>query len=210
MPSLQRPGSSNDDNLVAIVEHMVGRGWRHIVYASSAAVYGDSETYPRRPDEPLAANGRYAALKLACERLVARAGGTVARLANVYGSGMSPHNVVSEILCQIPGAAPVRVRDVTPVRDYLWIGDAAAGLAALAEGRPGGIFNLGTGRGTSVGAVARLALCLAGEDARTVEAREAAGRRSHLTLDTASTLAATGWRHEVALEAGLARLIQGR
>lgn len=201
-------GEAQDDDLVSIVEHTVTRGWRHIVYASSATVYGDSEIYPRRPDELVAVSGRYASLKFACERLVARAGGTVARIANVYGPAMSPYNVVSEILAQIPGTAPVCVRDLTAVRDYLWIGDAATGLATLAEGRPGGIYNLGTGRGVSVGVLARLALCLAGEEARPVEARETAGRGSHLTLDAASTLAATGWRAEVALETGLARLVR--
>ena len=47
------------------------------------------------------------------------------RLANVYGPGMAANNVMSDILGQVPGDGPLVVRDIAPVRDYLWIEDAA-------------------------------------------------------------------------------------
>ena len=186
---------------------LLGRGWAHVVYASSAAVYGDGETAPRRTSESIAPRGAYAAAKAASEQAVLAAGGAVARLANVYGPGMAPNNVFADILRQIPGEGPLTLRDLAPVRDYLWVDDAAAGLAALAAARKSGLFNLGTGTGTSVGNLARQALACAGERGRPVHATVTAGRDSHLVLDAADTAAQVGWSPSVSLDDGLRRLM---
>jgi nucleoside-diphosphate-sugar epimerase len=94
-----------------------------------------------------------------------------------------------------------------PVRDYLWVDDAAAGLVSLAAARRGGAFNLGTGVGTSVGELAGKALACAGETGRAVEASDAAGQPSYLVLDIADTTAQAGWSPRVALDDGLRRLM---
>jgi UDP-glucose 4-epimerase len=181
--------------------------WEHLVYASSAAVYGDAEPAPRRTDEAIAPRGAYAEAKATNEHAVLAAGGTVARLANVYGPGMAPNNVLADILRQIPGEGPLTLRALAPVRDYLWIDDAAAGLAALATAREAGAFNLGTGIGTSVGELARKALVTAGQSGRPVVASEASDPASHLVLDVADTAARVGWSPAVALDDGLRRLM---
>ena len=71
------------------------------------------------------------------------------RPANIYGPGMSKNNVLSTILQQIPGMGKLEVMDTNPVRDFIWVEDAAEGIVALAlsifkDGNKCALFNLGT------------------------------------------------------------------
>jgi UDP-glucose 4-epimerase len=185
-------------------------GWGHVIYGSSAAVYGDEKDYPRRADEPVTPRVAYARAKRACEEAALAAGGAVVRLANLYGLGMAENNVLSDILAQIPGEGPLKVRDTAPVRDYLFIDDAARGLAAAVAARASGVINLGSGRGISVGDLAKLALSLAGEEQRPIVATAPSGRPSSIVLDIGETEAALGWKPQADLEQALARLIASR
>jgi UDP-glucose 4-epimerase len=185
---------------------LLAKKWGHVVYASSAAVYGDEDRAPHRTDDEIKPRGAYAQAKVACEQDVLAHGGTVSRIVNVYGPGMAENNVISDILRQIPGDGPLIVRDRKPKRDYLWIGDLSDGLVALAMSLKPGIFHFGTGRGISVGEVARIALDRAGEPRRTVCA-SGDERESHLVLDVSETTAQLGWKPRVAIEHALANLL---
>ena len=44
-----------DESAVKLCKELSKRPWRHIVYASSAVVYGDEQIYPRHPDEKIVA-----------------------------------------------------------------------------------------------------------------------------------------------------------
>jgi UDP-glucose 4-epimerase len=195
---------------VELCAALFARPWRHVVYASSAVVYGDAVERPRRSDEPPAPVGAYAGGKVACEALACAAGGSVARLANLYGPGMAPNSVTAAILAQIPGNGPVRVRDAAPVRDFLWVVDAAAGVVTMATQSKPAIHNLGSGIGIAVGDLARTALAVAGESHREVVATAPAGRRSHIVLDPEETTAAIGWRAATPLARGLQQLVAVR
>jgi len=186
---------------------LLSKSWAHVVYASSAAVYGDDVSRPRRAHEPVTPGSHYGRAKAACESQILAVEGSVARLANLYGPGMAANNVISDILKQIPGTGPLTVRDGAPVRDYLWVEDAARGIADLASKRAGGIVNFGTGRGISVDQLARSALDLAGETQRHVIASAPAAKPSHLVLDITAATRTLGWQAEVTVEEGLQVLL---
>ena len=205
--SVSASGDLHVSEAVDALQCLVERGYGHVVYASSAAVYGDEELASRRVGDRTGGDDPYMRGKLACEALVAKVGGASVRLANVYGAGMSRKNVVSTILRQIPGVGPLQIRDGAPVRDFLWIGDATAGVAAVAEQRKSGVFNLGSGRGVAIRDLARMALMAAGEAHRHCEETRPGSRTSHLVLDVAATETAIGWRAQVAVEEGIARLV---
>lgn len=194
------------------LENLLEKAWGRFVYVSSAVVYGDALPHPRRPDEPVAPSSPYGQAKAACEALAQTKGAAVVRLSNIYGPGMSSGTVLGILLDQIPGQGPVTVRDTSPVRDYLWVEDAARGLADIARGQEAGVFNLGTGRGTSVLALALAALNAAGEGTRPVRAAAAAAAitPSTVRLDPSATTAVFGWQPRVAVEDGIARLIAAR
>lgn len=180
--------------------------WSYVVYASSAAVYGDAGHAPHRTDEAIAPLGIYARAKAACEQDALAGGGAVARISNVYGSGMASNNIIADIVGQLAVDRPLMIRDLRPVRDYLWIDDLAKGLTALTMSRRRGIFNFGSGQGHSVGEVARLLLDYAGQSGRSIQATETA-RESCLVLDVSGTTARLGWKPSVSIEQGLAKIL---
>lgn len=202
--------SAFHDAEIELCRFLTSRKWRHIVYASSAVVYGDGKEYPRRTDEPVKADSDYARVKLACEEIVGSVGGTCLRFANLYGPGMAANTVISEILRQIPGSGPLLLRDVSPIRDFLWIDDAARCLTAVCSLTPGGVLNVGSGRGTSVGDIARLALELAGEISRPVIGRTTANSISSLALDISRARSVLDWYPKIDLRAGLSVLLHGK
>jgi len=191
-----------------LCERLLSRPWAHVVYASSAIVYGDDLPTPRRPDEAVAPSGVYARAKLACEAAVLAAGGTVLRFSNVYGLGMAPTTVQSDILAGLGLPGPLVLRDTETVRDFLHVDDAVAAIAAAAELRPGGVLNVGTGIGTSAGALAKQMLGLVGESGRPVTAACANARPSHLVLDISDTHKRVGWVPHISLATGLRMLLK--
>jgi len=138
-----------------------------IVYASSAAVYGDCTSVPIGEDAPAAPLSAYGADKRACE-LHARIAGAVhdvptvgLRFFNLYGprqDARSPYSgVIALFADRLRHGEPVEIfGDGEQVRDFTYIGDAVAALgqALSAASTDAPIFNVCTGKGTTVGALA--------------------------------------------------------
>jgi UDP-glucose 4-epimerase len=185
-----------------------GKGFSKIVYASSAAVYGDQSKASRRVEDPVFAVDTYTRIKLASEKLVLEWGGVVARLVNLYGPGMSEGNVLNSILEQLGTEGPICVRDASPVRDFLWIDDAVAALAAMATREGSGVFNAGSGVGYSILDLANLVVRAAREDGRSIKSTKTANRISRLVVDITETEKAFGWRPSVTLFEGVATLVK--
>ena len=198
-------GFSDED--IELCRILSTKPWRHIIYASSAVVYGDDRDYPRRPDEAILVSSDYARVKLACEKIISTAGGTCLRLTNLFGPGMGTNTVISDILRQIPGEGPLILRDAMPIRDFLWIEDAASCLISACQILPGEILNVGSGKGMAVGDIAQQALALAGESSRPVASVMSSGRQSCLRLDISKTRAVLNWAPAVDISTGLLSLL---
>jgi len=200
-------GAASEREAAQTLAALLAKRYGRVVYASSAVLYGDASAEPRRTGDALQIVDTYARIKRAGELAVLGNGGVVARLANVFGPGMASGNVLGTILGQIPGSGPVQVMDGAPVRDFLWIEDAAAGIASMAVGDARGVFNLGTGIATSVHELARLALDLAGQTQRSVVSTAPSGRASALVVDIEETRASFGWQPTTTLRDGLSTLL---
>ena len=202
-------GTATEDSAVATLEALLSKGYERVVFASSAAVYGHASDQPHSPNDAVVANDAYARMKLRSEREVQERRGAAVRLANAYGPGMAATNVLGIILSQIPGEGPLRVQDVVPVRDFLWVDEAAEGFARLACGDfdlpP--VVHLGTGVGTSVGEAAKIALRAAGEEHREVIGTGSSAGKSTVILDFRETTELCGWRPAVNMHQGLSRLL---
>jgi UDP-glucose 4-epimerase len=137
----------------------------------------------------------------------------VLRYANVYGPRQDPHGeagVVAIFMQRIlAGLAPAIFGDGEQVRDFVYVEDVvAANLAALRVATPGdetAIFNIGTGRATSVNALWRVieAVARPAVGAYYEPVRSGDVRRSVLDPSRAARL--LGWRPAVDVEEGLAR-----
>jgi UDP-glucose 4-epimerase len=122
---------------------------------------------------------------------------TALRFANVYGPRQDPTGeagVVGIVCGRALRGEPVTVfGDGRQTRDYVYAGDAAAAFVAAARTDRPGVWNIGTGRETSVLELIELVGAAAG---RTIETEFAADRpgevlRSALVADRAR--ADLGW-----------------
>lgn len=200
-------GSVREQEMQATMGFLMRRGYRKLVYASSSVLYGDRHATPRKTDDAIEVVDSYTRIKSASESMVLASEGIVARISNVYGPDMAKGNVLSKILGQIPGTGSVVVGDSAPVRDFLWIDDAADALARLAMGSTRGIFNIGTGVGSSIGEVASLALAVAGEPGREIISSHPSFRFSSLVLDISETTRCLGWNPATSLKDGVSNML---
>jgi UDP-glucose 4-epimerase len=191
------------DTLRRLVRHFGSR----VIYASSSVVYGNQHEAPCDVATPTIASDRYSRSKLINEQIVLEAGGSVARLSNLFGEGMAANNVLSDIIRQIPGHGPLRVRDETPIRDFLPVSDAAAAIVKLVELRHTGVVNIGSGIGLSIRDVALIMLSAAREAYRGVAATSSSTERSMNVLDISDTCRLLNWSPTMRLPDELARLI---
>jgi len=145
-----------------------------VVYASTAAVYGNGGAAPAAEQSCAAPLSAYGADKRACE-LHARAAGithglrtTGLRFFNVYGPRQDPRSpysgVIAIFLDRLQRGGPIEIfGDGKQVRDFTYIADAVSALrrALPAASASGPLFNICTGRGTTVRALAETvaALC---------------------------------------------------
>jgi UDP-glucose 4-epimerase len=140
-----------------------------VVYASSAAVYGNAETTPIAESAPLRPLTAYGADKLGCE-LHAHVGAVVHRIPttglrffNVYGPRQdprSPYSGVISVFCdRLRRGQPIEIHgDGEQVRDFIYVADVVAFLLRAMETSIGGarVFNVCTGAATSVSQLANI------------------------------------------------------
>jgi UDP-glucose 4-epimerase len=152
-----------------------GRAPIPVVYASSAAVYGEVARLPIAEDAPCRPLSAYGADKLGSE-LHARVAGTVHgvptigfRFFNVFGPRQdprSPYSGVISIFCDrfARGEGVEIYGDGGQTRDFIAVADIVAGLLAGLEAAStkAPVLNLCTGRATSVLELARAIADLCG------------------------------------------------
>lgn len=203
-------GTEYEKEVLRTLAVLLNKGYKTVVYASSALLYGDRCVARHGVNDPVEVVDTYTNVKRQAELAVLRhERGVVVRLANLYGPGMSGTNVVSKILGQLDSASPMQVWDDSPIRDVLWVDDAAAGIVNIAlHAEKSGIFNLGSGEGTSIAALAQLAMKLSGQESRTLEATNPGNGSSVLVLDIDQTTRIWGWQPRVTLHEGLSKLIE--
>lgn len=187
-----------------------------VVYASTAAVYGNCETLPIGEQQEAAPRSAYAADKLACE-LHARIAGLVhgiptigLRFFNLYGprqDANSPYSGVIAIFAnKLARGEPVEILgDGQQVRDFTFIEDAIFALcrALPAATTEASVFNVCTGKGTTVRRLAEITAALYGTDLVVYHRPERAGDVRISIGDPRLVAECLGFRASTALIAGL-------
>jgi UDP-glucose 4-epimerase len=199
-------GKSYLENSARVVKVLSER-FPKIIYASSGIVYGGKNESSCKVGMPVFGSDIYSRSKIINEQIVLEAGGCVARLSNLFGIGMSTNNVLSDIIDQVPGVGPLRVRDDTPIRDFLPVSDSCSALGHMVDENYNGIVNVGSGVGISINNLAKQVLSLAGEKNREVVVTKPSKERSKIVLDISETLKNIGWAPSFNLKNQLEQLI---
>ena len=146
-----------------------------VVYASSAAVYGDNTRLPLAETEPARPLTAYGADKYGCE-LHARVAGRVhgvptmgLRFFNVYGPRQDPNSPYSGVISIFAQRAASGQRltihgDGSQVRDFIYVADVVRFLiAAMARTETDApVLNVCTGQPTAIMELAQLIASLSG------------------------------------------------
>jgi len=188
-----------------------------VVYASSAAIYGDCSTVPIGEDMPVAPLSAYGADKRACE-LHARVAGAVhdiptvgLRFFNLYGprqDAQSPYSgVIALFADRLRLGEPVEIfGNGEQVRDFTYVGDAVRALkrALTATSTSAPVFNICTGKGTSVRVLAETMAELYRTDITACYSPARSGEVPISVGDPRRAAEQLGFRAETALADGLA------
>ncbi|MFT6991080.1 MAG: UDP-glucose 4-epimerase [Paraglaciecola sp.] len=164
-----------------------------VIYCSSAVVYGDQNSQPYTEQDKVVVSDLYSKIKLQNENEVIKQGGCALRLANLFGLGMSVNNVLSDILRQIDDTGPVKLRNTSPIRDFLYIQDLVSLLRLLIDDFHPGLFNIGSGEGISIGNLAKTALLVAGQNKREILSENTDNIASMNVLDISKINKQIGW-----------------
>jgi dolichol-phosphate mannosyltransferase len=190
-------------------ENALGAGDR-VVVAGSSSEYGLKDHAPAE-DEPTEPNSPYAAAKAAATALALERGAVVLRLYSAYGPWEEPDRLVPTLLGRALGGELPPLVSPRVARDFLHVDDVCeAFVTAARDAPPGRVYNVGSGRQTTVAEIVEVVRSLT-----TVEAEPRWGSMPDRRWDTEIWVAnperirtELGWEARIGLENGLARTLE--
>ncbi len=211
---------NNTANTRTLIEAAVNAGVKHIIFSSTAAVYGNAEVQPVTEHSPTLPESPYGRSKLMSEWMLADAAAahgftyTVLRYFNVAGAdprgrvGQSTPEATHliKVACQAAlGQRPnlsvfgsdYPTSDGTCVRDYIHVSDLiaahVAALKRLRTGAPSVTVNCGYGRGFSVMEVIKTVKKVTKIDFPVVMSPRRAGDPASIVASATTAREVLGW-----------------
>lgn len=219
---LQQAHELNLTATLRVIEWARSLGIPRMVYASSAAVYGDPVRVPIAEDDATLPLSPYGLQKLTGEhygRLLAGEGGlqfVALRFFNVFGPrqvATSPYSgVISKFETAFRAGQSITINgDGSQTRDFVHAADLVRGIAqalSVANLAPFTVCNLGTGRSVSIRQLAGILQTLFPDWNGTIQNGPAlAGDIAHSQASVTAAQSLLGYRSEISLEAGLEKLL---
>jgi len=189
-----------------VLEAMRRNAIGHLVFASTAAVYGDPPVFPAPESAgPLRPISLYGAAKLACEGLISAYShlfgiqAWMFRFANVIGARMG-HGVIFDFIQKLPASDELEIwGDGQGRKPFFLVEDCIEGIFQARHNTDEwcDVFNLGTGTATRIDKVAEIVIEEMGRKGTPI--RYTGGRRGfpgdvpELLFDV-SKMARLGWQ----------------
>jgi UDP-glucose 4-epimerase len=146
-------------------------GSRHLIYTSSGNAYAPCDGLAKEDGAvfPAARAPYYLSSKLAGEvfvehfRVTRRLPTTILRLSSVYGPGMPTRDLIANFTEELGRGDSLSLRNGGLHRaDFVCVDDVVQAILKVAEGRIGGIFNIGSGHPSTAREVAEILVDLLG------------------------------------------------
>ena len=203
--SIEAPYFDMDVNIkgtVNILEACRNSNVKRLVYSSSGAIFGQAKYLPIDEEHPLNPESPYAVSKLAAEKYcfafhkVYGVPVTALRYFNVYGprQDTSEHtNVILAFFRRIREGKPLTIfEDGKQTRDFVFVEDVVSAniLAATQPAAVGEVFNIATGKETSIEELASIIKQISAKESPVIYADPRAGevRYSQANVEKARRL----------------------
>lgn len=219
--SVEEPEFCHDVNLDGTLRVLEAarRADARVVFASSAAIYGEPDTVPISETEPTDPTSPYGIDKCAADQYVRAYHDlygleTVAlRYFNVYGPRQTAGDysgVISIFREQARNGDPITVEgDGTQTRDFVHVSDVVrANLLAATTDHVGAAYNVATGEETSIRDLAETTRAIADSASEVVHTDPRPGDIDRSVADVANARERLGFEPKVTLEDGLATLFE--
>jgi UDP-glucose 4-epimerase len=219
--SMERPREAVDINvtgLLNVLEAAKAAKVKRLVFASSAAVYGENPQQPKV--ETLIPDPRspYAITKLDGEYycdLYAREGWlstACLRFFNVFGPRQDPRSpyaaAVPIFFEKAVAGEPITIHgDGGQTRDFIYVEDIVAAISFLSESAVEGVFNAGYGSAMTILELVETIRRLTGSSSPVVHAGPRAGDIRHSTSDPGK-LRRAGWNPTYSAKEGLQKFLE--
>jgi UDP-glucose 4-epimerase len=176
--SIEYPKAAHNTNLTGTLNVLLAardNKVKKVVFASSAAVYGDSPVLPKTEEMTPNPLSPYAIAKLTGEyycKIFQELYGiktAILRYFNVYGPRQDPSSpysgVISLFINQIgAGKSPVIFGDGEQSRDFVYVKDVVRANIMAAESEATGVFNIGRSSSVTVNQLIQVITKLAGKE----------------------------------------------
>lgn len=221
--SCEDPVLSNEINVLGtlnLLQACVNADVKKYVFASSCAIYGDSDLLPITEDSPVKPLSPYAIDKYACEeyaRIFSETYGleTVGlRYFNVYGPRQkvgSYSGVISVFVnCFLDNKSPTVFGDGNQTRDFVHVKDVVnANLLALAkENISGEVFNISSGKKITINSIIEIIQKIMDKKSEVFYAEPRSGDIRHSFANIKKAQNVLGYKPSVKFEEGLREVVK--
>ena len=219
--SIDDPLTTNETNVKGTLNVLIAardNAVKKVIYASSSSVYGDTPILPQKENMTTNPLSPYALTKLAAEyyceifRQIYGLSTISLRYFNVYGSRQDPYSHYATAIAVFIGRIsqnlpPIIFGDGQQSRDLTFIEDVVQANILAAENKTEGVFNIGSGKGTTINQLANLILKLTGKNLKPIYQDARLGDPRH-TLADISKAKAFGYKPRYDLKVGLAETMR--
>ena len=210
---IQKDAEINILGSIKLIDAAIKNNVKKIVFASSAAVYGNPVHVPVNTKHPINPLSPYGLSKYTIEkylRLTKEIYGldfAILRYSNVYGPRQSSNGeggVVSIFFNNIINNLPIEIHgDGNQTRDFIYVKDVAnANVLALKNGS-GKTLNISTGIGVSINELYEEIRTITNKSSKVNYTKKRTGDIDHSILDNSLTKYVLDWKPNYSLKNGL-------
>ena len=216
MPSIKNPKKYFKNNVIGtlnVLEAAKSKKIKKLIYAASSSCYGASKKIPTSEKDKIELNNPYAATKFLGEELVMKYASIFKmpnisfRFFNVYGPKINisgPYSaVIGNFLFQKKNNKPLTiVGNGQQTRDFIHIDDlVSAFLKAIKSKKVNKIYNLGSGKRTSINTIAKII----GGKKKFIPTRP--GETKHSLANISKLKKEINWKPKTSINTGIKKLL---
>ena len=192
-----------------------------IMITSTSEVYGTAQYVPIDEKHPFQGQSPYSATKIGADRLAEsfyrsfQLPVSIVRPFNTFGPRQSARAVIPTIISQLlAGREEIKLGALTPVRDFNYVKDTAAGFIAIAQSHRtiGQEINIASQREISIGDLAQVIINQINPNARIIcdeqRLRPDKSEVGRLLGSNAKITELTDWKQQYTFEQGIAATIE--